>query len=113
MLWNQNQLRKRPFWFVGFVFANTDRVTIPRRLELMLCSIKRPRACMKMSNFQRRYSPGYRHMTCIGKTKSTSGKLKVYCTHFKNPTDEQSLNSVIMKGRLQSIVVCSHLVMLI
>ena len=42
---------------------------IPRRFEVLLCSLKRPRTNMKMSNFQRKYSPGYRHMTCIGKTK--------------------------------------------
>ena len=29
---------------------------------------------MKISNFGRKYSPGYRHMICIGKTKSTSAK---------------------------------------
>ena len=29
---------------------------------------------MKMFNFERKYSPGYRHMICIGKTKSTSEK---------------------------------------
>ena len=35
---------------------------------------------MKMPNFERKYSPGYRHMICIGKTKSTSGKgLFVKC----------------------------------
>ena len=27
---------------------------------------------MKMSNFDRNYSPGNRHMICIGKTKTTS-----------------------------------------
>ena len=27
-----------------------------------------------MSNFERKYSPGYRRMICIGKTKSTSQK---------------------------------------
>ena len=29
---------------------------------------------MNMSNFERKLSPGYRHMICIGKTKSTSEK---------------------------------------
>ena len=29
---------------------------------------------MKMANFERKYSPGYRHMIFIGKTKSTSEK---------------------------------------
>ena len=29
---------------------------------------------MKMSNFDRKYSPGNRHMICIGKTKTTSEK---------------------------------------
>ena len=30
---------------------------------------------MRMSNFERKYSPGYRHMICIGKTKSTNEKV--------------------------------------
>ena len=29
---------------------------------------------MRMKNFERKYSPGYRHMICIVKTKSTSEK---------------------------------------
>ena len=29
---------------------------------------------MKMSNFDRNYFPGNRHMICIGKTKTTSEK---------------------------------------
>ena len=29
---------------------------------------------MTMSNFERKYSPGYRHMICTGQTKSTSEK---------------------------------------
>ena len=38
----------------------------------MLCSLRKLRARMKMSNFERKYSPGYRHVICIGKTKSKS-----------------------------------------
>ena len=29
---------------------------------------------MKMSKFDRKYSPGYRHIICIGKTKSIGEK---------------------------------------
>ena len=57
-----------------FCFPNTDHVTKPRRFEPLLCSLKRPRASMKMSHFERKYSPEYRHLICIGKTKSTSEK---------------------------------------
>ena len=51
---------------------------IPRRFELLLCSLKRPGASMKMSNFERKYYPGYRHMICFGK-KNQQAK-KVYLT---------------------------------
>ena len=37
---------------------------------------------MKLSNFERKYSPGYRHMICIGKTKSTSEK-GVLCLEYQ------------------------------
>ena len=40
----------------------------------MACSLERLRASMKMSNFERKCSPGNRHMVFIGKTKSTSEK---------------------------------------
>ena len=49
-------------------------MTIPRRIEPLSFSLKRLRASMKMSNFQRKYAPEYRHMTSIRKTKSTSEK---------------------------------------
>ena len=57
-----------------FSFPNTDHVTIPRGFEPLSCSLERPRASMKMSNFERKYSPGYRHMISIVKTKSRSEK---------------------------------------
>ena len=41
---------------------------------ILLISLSRLRASMKMSNFEIKYSPEYRHMICIGKTKSTSEK---------------------------------------
>ena len=44
-------------------------MTVPRRFELLSCSLKRPCASMKMSNFERKYSSGFRHMICFGKTK--------------------------------------------
>ena len=66
-IWNNNY--NRPFCAGRFCFPNTDHVMIPRRLELLLCSLKRPRASMKMSYFERRYSPGYRHVMYVGKTK--------------------------------------------
>lgn len=62
----------RPFSLVKFVFPKqikTDHVTIPRRFEPLSCSLKSLRASLKMSD-----SPDYRHMTCIGKIKLTSGK---------------------------------------
>jgi len=55
-------------------FPNTDHVTIPRRLELLLCSFKRRCAIMKMSIFEIKYPPGYRYVICIGKTTSASEK---------------------------------------
>ena len=33
-----------------------------------------PEEYMKMSNFERKYPPGYRRKICIGKTKSTNEK---------------------------------------
>ena len=65
------------FFACRFCFTNTDHVKIPRRFELLLCSLKRPRASMKMYNFERKYYPGYRHMICFGKTKSTSEKRSI------------------------------------
>ena len=57
------------------VFPIQTRVTIPSRFEpLSSCSLKRLRASMKMANFEGQYSPGYRHMISVGKTKSTSEK---------------------------------------
>ena len=49
-------------------------MTIPRKFHLLLCSLKGPRARRQMSNIRIKYSPGYSHMICIGKTKSTSEK---------------------------------------
>ena len=43
--------------------------------EPFSCSLKGLRANMKISNFDRKYSPGYRHVICIGKTKSASEGL--------------------------------------
>ena len=39
-----------------------------------------------MSNLERKYSPGYRHMICIGKTKSTGekGLLSEFVFEIKN-----------------------------
>ena len=42
-------------------------------VELLLYSLKRPRASVKTFNFERNF-PGYRHFICIVKTKSTSEK---------------------------------------
>ena len=47
---------------------------IPRRFEPLSCSLSRLRANIKMSNFERKYSPGYRHMICTGKTTPRSKK---------------------------------------
>ena len=49
-------------------------MTIPERFEPLLCSLKRLRASMKMSNFEGKYSPGYRHPIGIGETKLTREK---------------------------------------
>ena len=67
----------RPSSLFDFVFPNTDHVTIPRRFEPLSCSLKRLHASMKTSHLERKYYPGYRHMICIGKTKSTSEKRLV------------------------------------
>ena len=45
-----------------FCFPNTDHVTIPRRFEPLSCSLKRLRASKKMSNFERKCSPGFHHV---------------------------------------------------
>ena len=42
-----------------------------------------------MTNFERKYSPGYCHMICIGKTKSTSEE---------GLFDGVSLNKELMSG---------------
>ena len=52
-----------------FCFPTTDHVTIP-----LSFSLKRLRARMKMPTFERKYSPGYLQMICVGKTKLTSEK---------------------------------------
>lgn len=52
-----------------FCFLDTDHVTTPRRFEPSSCSLKRQRARMKTSNFERKYSPWYRDMICTGNTK--------------------------------------------
>ena len=44
-------------------------MTIPRRFEPLSCSLTGLRARMTMSDFERKYSPGYRHMICLQKTK--------------------------------------------
>jgi len=63
-----------------FCWPNADHVTILRRFEPLLFSWKRPVcASIKMCNFERRYSPGYCHVTCIGKTKSMSEKDLLAC----------------------------------
>ena len=56
-------------------FRTTDDVTILMRFEPSSCSLKRLRASMKISNFERKYSPEYCHMICIGKTKATNEKV--------------------------------------
>ena len=55
-------------------------------IDPLSCSLKRLRASMKMSNFERKYCPEYRHMICIGKTKSTSekGLLSEFVSKSKN-----------------------------
>ena len=49
-------------------------MTIPRRFEPLSCSLIRLPASMKMSNFERKYPPGYHPMICNGKAKTTSEK---------------------------------------
>ena len=46
------------------------------RFEPLSSSFKRLRASMKMSTFERKYSPGYRHMICNGKAKQ---QAKMVC----------------------------------
>ena len=64
-----------------FCFTNTDHLTVPRRFEPLSCSFKRLCASIKMSNFERKYSPGSRHMICIGKTKRSIAFLS-FCFWF-------------------------------
>ena len=54
------------------LFSITDHVAIPWRVESLSCSLERLFESMKMSNFERKYSPGYCNMICCWKTKSTS-----------------------------------------
>ena len=44
-----------------------------------------------MSNFERKYSPGYRHVICIGKTKSTSQNCLLGILFTFAPTQLDSL----------------------
>ena len=63
-----------------FCFLNINHVTIPRRFEPLSCSLKRLRASMEMSNFERKYSLVYLRIISIGKTKPTSEKdLLIEC----------------------------------
>ena len=50
-------------------FPNKNHVTIPRRFEPLSCSLTGLRASMTMSDFERKYSLGYRHMICLRKQK--------------------------------------------
>lgn len=62
------------FFACRFCFPNTDHVTIHRRFQILLFSLKRACSNITMSNFQIKHSHGYRHMICIGETKLTSKK---------------------------------------
>ena len=76
---------------LSILFSNTDQVTIPRRSELLPCSM---RASMKMSNFERKHSPWYRCMMCNGKNKidSEKGVLESLCL-FPQPTMQTASHS--------------------
>ena len=49
-----------------------------------------------MSNFERKYSPRYRHIICFGKTKSTKRKRSLGLTCFQDP---KSSIPVVIYGR--------------
>ena len=68
-------------------FPNTDHMTIPGRFQPSSCSLKRLHASTKISNVERKYCAGYRHMICIGKTKSWTsekGLLSEFVFKIKN-----------------------------
>ena len=68
-------------------FPNTDHMTIPTRFQPSSCSLKRLHASTKISNVERKYCAGYRHMICIGKTKSWTsekGLLSEFVFKIKN-----------------------------
>ena len=56
--------------------------TLSQWFEPLSCSLKQRRASMKMSNYESKYSPGYRHMICIGKAKSSNEKGLFVVFHF-------------------------------
>ena len=73
------------------------------RFEPLSCvSSKRLRASIKMSNLERKYSPVYRHIICIGKTKSTGekGLLSEFVFEIKNRLKDNfavKLNSFLLE----------------
>ena len=73
------------------------------KLGNLSCSLKRLRASVKMSNCGRKYSPEYRHMTCIGKTKWSIGNPSsrenlVMTSPYERPSSVQTLGEG--QGRL-------------
>ena len=73
-----------PFCLASLFFQYRSWTT-PRRFEPLSWLLKRLRASMKMSNFERKYSPRY-HMICIGKTKSINEKVCYQYSSSKNST---------------------------
>lgn len=74
-------------------------MTIHRRFQILLCSLKRACSNITMSNFQIKHSPGYRH--CIGETKLTS--KKVYCIR-----EDNSSEAIFVRNGLPEVLVCEN-----
>ena len=81
-----------------FCFLDTDHVMTPRRFEPSSCSLKRQRARMKTSNFERKYSPWYRDMICTGnKIIKRKGSIGNCCSSMRLKLAKKEITQEISK----------------
>ena len=66
---------EQTFLACRFCFPNTKHVRIPRRLDALSCSLKRLHASMERPNFERKCSPGNRHIILGAESTSEKGLL--------------------------------------
>ena len=74
LLYQKNCIVVSRLFRLSILFSQHRSRDDTAEVELLLYSLKRPRARVKTFNFERN-SPGYRHFICIVKTKSTSERV--------------------------------------